>query len=78
MSDASTPDLAALERRLDVHGMLIRALLTHLAYADPEGLRGLVAGFNRSAAQHPGGPADEAAQMMTTLLEDLAGTLHHH
>ena len=58
--------------------MLIRALLTHLAYADPEAMRSIVAGFDRSAAQHPGGPAEEAARMMTALLEDIAGSLHHH
>ena len=71
-----TLDMAEMERRLQVHEMLLRALLTHLAYADPEALRGLVAGFGRSAEQHPGGAAEAAGEFMRALLEDVAGGLH--
>lgn len=73
---SQSPNVGEIERRLQLHEMLLRALLTHLAYADPEGLKGLVAGFGRSAAQHPGGAAETAAEFMRDLLEDVAGGMH--
>jgi hypothetical protein len=66
--EGSTRD--AVERRLQMHELLLRALLTHLAASDPESFGGIVGGLVRSAAV-----PDDVARELTSLVEDVAASL---
>ncbi len=68
--------LARAQRRLAAHDLLLRALLTHLALSDPESYRGIVGGFARSSALRSAGPAQDAMEELTRLVEEVARSVN--
>jgi hypothetical protein len=67
---ANDPVLSALQRRLDAHELLLRALLTHLAMTDAQAFGGAIGGIVRSRTV-----PDEVAQEVTILVEEIAASL---
>jgi hypothetical protein len=71
--------LARAERSLVAHDFLLRALLTHLAIVDSQAYGALIGGFTHSRLYSSSGTAGELtreiADQLTTMLEDIAGSL---
>jgi hypothetical protein len=78
-ADGLEARLQRAERSLAAHDMLLRAVLTHIAFRDPQALPGMVGGLAHSRRYDDPGPAGaltrEVAQELTTLMEDVADSL---
>jgi len=79
MADADESRLAALERSLLAHDLILRSVLTHLAMSDPRGFEAMIGGFlNSNLYETPGSAGDltrEVAEQLTRLFQEVASSL---
>jgi hypothetical protein len=70
--------LAALERSLLAHDLILRSVLTHLALTDPRGFEGMIGGFiNSRLYETPGSAGDltrEVAEHLTRMFQEIAAS----
>lgn len=70
--------IAALERSLMAHDLILRSLLSHLALSDPRGFEGMIDGFLKSNRYRQPGPAGdltrEVAQQLTQMFQEIAAS----
>lgn len=70
--------IAALERSLMAHDLILRSVLSHLALTDPRGFEAMIDGFLQSRRyQSPGSAGDltrEVAEQLTQMFQEVAAS----
>lgn len=70
--------IAALERRIQAHDLILRSVLTHLALSDPRGFQAMIGGFlNSNLYDQPGSAGEltrEVAEQLTRMFQEVAAS----